>query len=400
MPSQTVTISPTVGIRNHGMISAAQGMTPAPKTIIQGPMTIVDLLKPISGASPCGDDMSFSTEFDQIAESRREDDPTLNQGEWVTALKVADWPGVVHACQQLLSERTKDLRLTMWLTEALMMTRGHEGLHEGLSLCTELCHRYWDDVHPLAEDGDMAQRAGNIAWLLQRLVHLTPTRPITRGRQGAQWSLQDWVVARAQQGRTSTEPGQDDRVTAEQFMRALRETPRDWFRQTVQHARQSHAQLLQWQALIDDRLGDEGPSFVPAKEALASAVHELDRLARELGITDDTQGADMTHTDPAGSPGDTAEPNDAAAPAGHPGHAVRGGPVQSRAQALQQLREVASYFRRTEPHSPVAYLADKAVSWAEMPLHEWLRHVVKDPGSMSHLQELLGIAPEASPPPY
>lgn len=363
-------------------------------------MTIVDLLKPISGASPCGEDMSFSTEFDQIAESRREDDPTLNQGEWVTALKVADWNGVVQACQQLLSERTKDLRLTMWLTEALMMTRGHEGLHEGLSLCTELCERYWDDVHPLAEDGDMAQRAGNIAWLLQRLVHLTPTRPITRGRQGAQWSLQDWVVARAQQGRTPAEPGQDDRVTAEQFMRALRETPREWFRQPLQHARQSHAQLLKWQTLIDDRLGDEGPSFVPAKEALASAVDELERLARELGITDDTQGADMTATDSASVRTEAAHPSDAAAPANSHGSPVRSGPVQSRAQALQQLREVASYFRRTEPHSPVAYLADKAVSWAEMPLHEWLRHVVKDQGSMSHLQELLGIEPEASPPPY
>jgi type VI secretion system protein ImpA len=279
-----------------------------------------------------------------------------------------------------------------------MMTRGHEGLHQGLRLCTELCDRYWDDIHPLAEDGDMAQRAGNIAWLLQRLVHLTPTRPITRGRQGAQWSLQDWVVARTQQGRATTEPGQDDRVTAEQFMRALRETPREWFRQTVQHARQSHAQLLQWQALIDDRLGDEGPSFVPAKEALASAVDELDRLARELGITDDTQGADMTNADAAGIQREAAHP--IAAVAGSPDSAVRGGPVQSRAQALQQLREVASYFRRTEPHSPVAYLADKAVSWAEMPLHEWLRHVVKDPGSMSHLQELLGIAPEASQPPY
>ena len=36
------------------------------------------------------------------------------------------------------------------------------------------------------------------------------------------------------------------------------------------------------------------------------------------------------------------------------------GPLQTRAQALHQLRTVADFFRRTEPHSPVAYLADKA----------------------------------------
>jgi type VI secretion system protein ImpA len=45
----------------------------------------------------------------------------------------------------------------------------------------------------------------------------------------------------------------------------------------------------------------------------------------------------------------------------------------------------------------VAYLADKAVRWSEMPLHEWLRAVVKDGGSLSHLEEMLGIqAPDAN----
>lgn len=76
---------------------------------------------------------------------------------------------------------------------------------------------------------------------------------------------------------------------------------------------------------------------------------------------------------------------------------IAGGPPRTRAQALQQLREVASYFRRTEPHSPVAYLAEKAVKWGEMPLHEWLRKVIKDQGAMSHLEELLGLDPNAQP---
>ena len=70
------------------------------------------------------------------------------------------------------------------------------------------------------------------------------------------------------------------------------------------------------------------------------------------------------------------------------------GPLRTRAQALQQLRDVAAFFRRTEPHSPVAYLAEKAVKWGDMPLHEWLRKVVKDQGAMSHLHELLGIEAE------
>jgi len=75
---------------------------------------------------------------------------------------------------------------------------------------------------------------------------------------------------------------------------------------------------------------------------------------------------------------------------GTPGRSA-GGPLRSREQALSQLREVAAFFRATEPHSPVAYLADKAVHWGEMPLHLWLRAVVKDGAALAHLEELLGL---------
>jgi type VI secretion system protein ImpA len=69
------------------------------------------------------------------------------------------------------------------------------------------------------------------------------------------------------------------------------------------------------------------------------------------------------------------------------------GAPQSRTQALAQLREVAEFFRRTEPHSPVAYLAEKAAHWGEQPLHVWLRSVVKDDASFAHIEEMLGVAP-------
>jgi type VI secretion system protein ImpL len=37
-----------------------------------------------------------------------------------------------------------------------------------------------------------------------------------------------------------------------------------------------------------------------------------------------------------------------------------------------------------------SYLADKAARWGELPLHEWLRAVVKDPAQIAQLEELLG----------
>jgi type VI secretion system protein ImpA len=54
---------------------------------------------------------------------------------------------------------------------------------------------------------------------------------------------------------------------------------------------------------------------------------------------------------------------------------------------------VAEFFRRTEPHSPVAYLADKAASWGEMTLHDWLRAVMKSGTTLEQIEELLGVPP-------
>jgi len=64
---------------------------------------------------------------------------------------------------------------------------------------------------------------------------------------------------------------------------------------------------------------------------------------------------------------------------------------QSRAEALQQLERIAEFFRRTEPHSPVAYLLERAVRWGNMPLDLWLQQVIKDPGVLSSLNEILGL---------
>ncbi|MGH8190918.1 MAG: type VI secretion system ImpA family N-terminal domain-containing protein [Rhodanobacteraceae bacterium] len=92
------------------------------------------LLEPISEEAPCGEDLSFSMDFDDIQESRRSDDATLDQGEWITDLKTADWPGVSRKCEDLLGARSKDLRLAAWLAEACTRMQGFAGLAQGYRL--------------------------------------------------------------------------------------------------------------------------------------------------------------------------------------------------------------------------------------------------------------------------
>lgn len=376
-------------------------------------MDVDELLAPISAQSPCGDDLSFSNEFDQIAEMRRADDPSLDQGAWVTALKLADWPGVTRQCSALLRTRSKDLRLALWLTEARALSEGHRGLAEGLDLCAALCEQHWQALHPLPDDGDMEERIGNIAWLLQRLVDLAPALPVTHSRKGERFSLRDLAHARLQDAKAgdasptaSTNPEGPSPLTAARFRQALADTPANLLRDTFAAQQAAETALHRWQTAVDAQLGQEGPSFVAAREALAQVTHELNRLLREVGISpvqaDNSHlaaHADNTSSDSAtgnASAALTARATDPAGVASNGGAAGVLRAPRTRHEALQQLRDVAAFFRQTEPHSPVAYLAEKAVKWGDMPLHQWLQEVVKDHGAMGHLNELLGLpAPDA-----
>lgn len=393
------------------------------------------LLAPLPGGQPGGEDLSFSSAFDDIAEMRRADDPTLKQGEWVTPLKQADWAGVTRLCETLLATRTKDLRLALWLTEARAMTQSYAGLASGLGLCAALCEQHWEHLHPLPEGGDAEERIGNIAWMLQRLRELATALPVTAGRKGERFTLQDLRHARQWQAQAEragqpadTLPAdQPNAITVAQFRQALHDTPAERLREAVDALRSSRAQLQAWQGVVDARLGDEGPSFVSAREALEQASHELERLALEAGAlvkpslagaiagevangVDLGVGNGLGNAVTGGGPDGVATKLPGVRPAsGGTAHAEanhvgttpnsnHGGSFiltepRTRAEALRQLQGVADFFRRTEPHSPVAYLADKAIKWGEMPLHRWLGEVVKDPASMAHLRELLGLTP-------
>lgn len=301
-------------------------------------LTIEDLLVPVSATQPCGEDVSFDACMDAIAAARRQDDPTLEQGEWATPLRSADWPLVANRCAELLRSRSKDLRLAVWLAEARAHTHRLRGLGDGFRLLAGLCERFWEHVHPLPEGGEHELRSGNLAWLLARTPVLVRDFPAEGEPQACLQDAQHCLMA-----------------------------------------------LQQLQAAVDARLGTDGPAFGPARDAVQRAVDDAAGKAPPAGMS--------AHGAPAARGADAhREGGDWAGTGGFAGGGGAGRPSLplSRAQALEQLRLVAEFFRRSEPHSPVAYLAEKAAKWGDLPLHEWLRAVVKDPAQIAQLDELLG----------
>lgn len=348
-------------------------------------MSITETLQSMGGAVPCGPDLSFSVEFDRLQELRREDDPTIPRGELDVEHKRADWPAVKKLAGELLAEQTKDLRLAAWWTEAAAKLDGYAGLAEGLGLYTGLCETFWDEVHPQPEGGDFELRIGSITWLLGLVSGMARHLPVLQA--GAQSvSLAEWGNLRQRARGDHEESAKAARDVLDRVQRGAQGPA---LLAVLEAARGIVATLDGLQTLVDAKLGADGPAFVAAREASQEAVAGIERIAAELGFI----GSPASHAD---GPSGSAEADESTSPA-H-GGAQGAGPVmpRSRTQALAQLRLVADYFRRHEPHSPVAYLAERAAQWGEMPLHVWLRAVLKEPGALASLDELLGVNPPAS----
>lgn len=334
-----------------------------------------ELLAPIPGADPVGEDLSFSLEYDAIQEARRADDPSLEQGEWITDLKVADWAAVERMCAKLLRERSKDLRLAVWWSEAQTRNHGFAGLARGYRLVAGLCDRYWDNVHPQIEDDDLEQRIGNLGWLIAHSGQWLRDLPLTHAPQG-RFSLADFESARLPRS------DDDDRPSPETLESARRNTPHEFYVRLAELAPDCLTALAELERAIDECLGHDGPSFTALRDQLEHLQATTQRFAREAGVLVEGDDPGLDEVDLEAPASGNPAPRAAA---------ISNEAVASRKEAIAQLRRVAEFFRRTEPHSPVAYLADKAARWGEMPLHVWLKRVIKDDDTLARMEEMLDV---------
>ena len=70
--------------------------------------------------------------------------------------------------------------------------------------------------------------------------------------------------------------------------------------------------------------------------------------------------------------------------------------IDSRAEALAELRRLSDFFLKTEPHSPVSYAIRQAVRWSDMSLPELMQELIDDGGARSGFYRLTGVpAPES-----
>ncbi len=357
---------------------------------------VIDLeamLQPVSEENPAGESLRYAGVYDEIAEARRAD-INVDQGAWQTELKVADYRKVVELAVPALTTQSKDLQIAAWLSESLIKLHGFAGFRDSLNLLTGLQDRFWDTLYPLVDEGDMEGRANAISWMESAASFAIKDCPITAGRG---CSLNDFDAAQAAESAASAEgegnEGEDAEPQRGSADAGNRVTPEVW-RGAVAASNRAFYETLNatieecWTALKElNRVNEERyernqmPGLSGLNKSL-DTVHTRVKKILEAKRHEEPDESDFTAESESGEAGTSST---SSSPGG------QAGPIQSRKDAIRRLSEIAAFFTRTEPHSPVAYLVQRAVKWGNMPLESWLQDVIKDESVLFQLRQTLGL---------
>jgi len=358
-----------------------------------------ELLQPIPGDDPCGEDASFSEAFDRIREARRADDPSLSQGEWQTELKTADWRAAIELASDVLKNQSKDLQAAVWLGEALISRHGWAGAAPAFDVLHGLVDAYWDGLHPRPEGEDYEERAGKLAWfgvngsLALRKAPLNASAPYV--------SLIDWQESRevdnlARQNSAAYQEALDaGKPTGEMVDKAIDASGPTFIAGLIAQVDAAQAAFERLQAMVDQRFGRHAPSLSEIADAIKRARQVLGRAGQNLGLAPKAAEAP---TAAEAAPADVGQ----AAPAAPAPAVASAAPIaagiprvtvdfQARAELLRVLGEIAAHFKRVEPHSPVSFLLERALAWADMPLDQWLAEVVNDDSVLGTIRDRIGL---------
>lgn len=352
------------------------------------------LLQPIAGENPSGESLRYAGVYDEISEARRADD-TLNRGEWQEELKVADYRKVIDLAVPALKDRSKDLQIGAWLSEALIKQFGFVGLRDSMKLLAGLQDQFWDTLHPEIDEGDMSGRANAIAWF-DTQASLSLLGVSFTGGPG--YSMIDWedskaydfpenmeLLDTAEQVRLNELKAQAEaqrKVTGDMWRKAVAATRRAEM-EVINHAvEECWSEFNNLNRVIEEKYDrNQMPGLSGFRKALDNVHTQIKKLLEEKRAEEPDEIEEVE-----GEVGTNEDGTPRAA-----GVAGIAGPIQNRKDALKRLGEIADFFQKTEPHSPISYIVGRAVKWGNMPLELWLQDVIKDETVLFNLRQTLGF---------
>ncbi|HEX3400051.1 MAG TPA: type VI secretion system protein TssA [Acetobacteraceae bacterium] len=362
------------------------------------------LLAPIPGDAPQGidirEDFSATSPYNRLRDARSEardaergQDAGGDEARDATPL----WRGVRELALKTLTESTKDLEVAAWLTEALVRSHGMAGLAAGAKLMHGLAEQYWDGLFPLPDDYGMETRVAPVTGLNGRDGNGSLIQPLYKiwlfnrpdGTPVAFYQYQQ-----SEQLGTLDAERRQQRIDAggvplEILEREARAAGPRLFATLLADAREARGAWQNMATLLDEKAGADGPSTTAVRDLLTGIIEVATRYAPAEAVGGDEAAAGE-------APGETSA-DGAPGGGGFGSLAASAARSATREDALRALGEIANFFRRTEPHSPLSYTLDEAVRRGRMTWPELLAEVVADTETRNGILTTLGIRPPAPP---
>ncbi|WP_075641718.1 type VI secretion system protein TssA [Rhizobium oryziradicis] len=334
--------------------------------------------------APCGCNIRTNIEvreiYYKIKDARnqaRAEERSVTPGE---VFKVSsDWNLVSNLGLRIISSISKDIEVLAWLAEAHLRLKGFAGLSEIYDATAALLDTYWDDIHSIDEN-DVEEKLAPLAGLngfgtegtlIQplRLVSLIP------GEKFGALSLWDYQL-----GQRSDEAGRREAIynaATEAGVAAM-----------SAHLAEVNACIRSFAALSEALTARCG-QLAPPSSNIRNVLQEIAAAVRSLG------GRDLGDDGSAEAPAAQAGVVEAAiaVPVAETARVVTPEGIASRDEAFELLMNVARYFRRTEPHSPISLAIETLVRRGRMDFSELLAELLPELQTRNAVLTAAGIKP-------
>lgn len=342
-----------------------------------GLLNIDDLLNEISPDAPCGEDLEYDPAFVEL-ELKAKGTPEQQIGDRVEPSQPPNWRELRKETLALL-ERTRDLRLLLGLTRAMLNTEGLAGLQESLALILGALENYWDSIHPQLDpddDNDPTYRVNILMELCDFDGMLRPLSlvPVVESRAVGRFSLRDIQIAGGKQ------PPSDDGEAVEMstIQAAFTDADIDALQSTRQSVDGALSSLTAIETFVTDQVGvGNAPSLAPLREPLREILQVLNEQSARRGIG--MAGGEQETIPEAGGAATVA----ASGPMGG---------VNNRQDVIRALDLICEYYSRAEPSSPVPLLLMRAKRLVTKGFLEIMRDLAPD--GVSQVELIGGIEPE------
>ena len=308
-----------------------------------------------------------------------------------------DWSGVLAKSDEL-RRQGRDLRLLVVVARAHANERGLEGLADGLALIARTLEAYWDTLHPELRPGGTPREAA--------LRRVNAIGGLQMGRDGLLGDLRARVLFDVRGlGRMTgldLERGTLDARTALADLEGISEATRA--EETAKHealiarVRGALAALADRSAAEREALTAAARAAVAAADAVEAALATrldggsyLPDLRRFLGRV----LATLERPSPGAVAAEAVPEAGAAAPAAAmPAGAVPAAagtlePIASRQEVIACLDRIIEFYDRTEPASPVPFLARRMRRMVPMDFLELMEDLA--PSGLKEFRSLAGI---------